>query len=98
MPSGPNEFTIELAPINCQEVQDLGYRLTSDLNGDCYIDLEDVSLLTDQWLSTDPNAIPPNYSPDVDADDKVNLQDFAILSEDWLSCNNPQDPNCLQNW
>ncbi len=83
---------------DCQHVQDAGLNLEADLNGNCYVELEDVSVLTNQWLSTDPVAISPNYSPDIYADDKVNLLDFAVLALDWLYCNNPQDANCLQNW
>lgn len=98
IPGGPNEFTIELAPNTCQEVKSLGYRLTSDLDGDCLLDYADLLLLVNQWLSTNPVTIPPNYSPDIYSDDKVNLFDFAALSTEWLTCNNPQDANCLQNW
>jgi glucuronoarabinoxylan endo-1,4-beta-xylanase len=83
---------------DCQQVQDAGLNLAGDLNGNCYVDLADVSVLTDQWLSTDPVAISPNYSPDIYADDKVNLLDFAVLALDWLICNNPQDANCLKTW
>ena len=98
IPGGPNEFTIELAPNTCQEVKSLGYRLTSDLDGDCLVDYADLLVLVEQWLSTNPVTIPPNYSPDIYSDDKVNLFDFAALSAEWLTCNNPQDANCLQNW
>ncbi len=100
IPGGPNEFTIELAPNTCQEVKGLGYRLTSDLDGDCLVDYADLLVLVDQWLSTSPVEIPPNYSPDISLpeDDKVDLLDFATLSTEWLTCNNPQDANCLQNW
>lgn len=100
IPGGPNEFTIELAPNTCQEVKSLGYRLTSDLDGDCLVDYADLLVLVDQWLSTSPVEIPPNYSPDISLpeDDEVNLLDFTVLADQWLTCNNPQDANCLQNW
>jgi len=83
---------------DCQQVQDAGLNLAGDLNGNCYAELVDVPILTDQWLSTNPVAIPPNYSPDIYSDNEVNLSDFAVLANDWLNCNNPQDSNCIQNW
>jgi hypothetical protein len=82
----------------CQEVQSLGYRLPADLNGDCQIDLSDLILLVDQWLSSSPEAVAPNYSPDIAADDNINLADFAAMAEQWLVCNDPEVAGCIVNW
>ncbi|MBN1765733.1 MAG: endo-1,4-beta-xylanase [Sedimentisphaerales bacterium] len=100
-PDGPTEFTIELdsiPPTTCQEVKDFGYRLASDLDGNCYVELEDLQIILEQWLVLNPTAIPPNYSPDIIIDDYVDLDDFAILSEQWLSCNDPEEMECTPNW
>lgn len=83
---------------NCQQVQGLGLNLPADLNGNCYVDYTDLLVLVDQWLSTNPVAIPPYYSPDIYSNGEVNLLDFAVFATDWVNCNNPQDEICLQNW
>jgi glucuronoarabinoxylan endo-1,4-beta-xylanase len=83
---------------DCQQVQDLGLALTADLDGNCRIDYNDLKVITGQWMSTNPAAIPPNYSPDVQKDGIINLYDLNRFSLEWLQCNNPADSNCLQNW
>ena len=77
---------------------DLDYSLTEDLNGNCYVDLAGLTLMVQQWLSTEPAASFPYYSPDIVVDKSVNLHDFVMLSERWLVCNDPQDTGCIQNW
>lgn len=83
---------------NCQQVQSLGYRLDADLNGDCQINLSDLTLLVEQWLSTSPEAVAPNYSPDIVVDDHIDLADFAAMAEQWLVCNDPETAGCIVNW
>ncbi len=83
---------------DCQQVQDLGLNLPADLDGDCRIDYTDLLVLADQWLSTDPVAIPPNGSPDIYTDGKVDMLDLCRLAESWLQCNDPEDPTCTPNW
>jgi endo-1,4-beta-xylanase len=101
---GVNFYTddalVKTDPVNCLEVQQFGFRLPADLDGGCRVDYTDLFILIDQWLSTDPTAIPPNYSPDISspADNKVNLPDFAVLALGWFNCNDPQDANCLKTW
>jgi hypothetical protein len=95
---GPAESRQSYELIDCQEVQILGYRLDADLNGDCQIDLSDLNLLVDQWLSTSPQAVAPNYSPDIVVDDNINLADFAAMAEQWLLCNDPETAGCIKNW
>ncbi len=85
-------------PTNCQDVQSLGYRLDEDLNGDCQIGIADLMLLTDQWLSSSPVAVPPNYSPDIVADNEINLADFTAMANQWLVCNDPATVGCIENW
>jgi hypothetical protein len=82
----------------CQQVQNFGYRLDADLDGDCLIDLSDLGLLVEQWLSTSPQAVPPNYSPDLVVDDHIDFADFAVMAEQWLICNDPENSGCIANW
>jgi hypothetical protein len=102
VPGGPNEFIVQLGdlpiPGDCQQVQNYGYSLPGDLDGNCQIDYSDVEILLAQWLSTEPVAIQPYYSPDIYVDDEVDGFDFTVLAFDWLNCNNPEDSNCIFNW
>ncbi len=65
----------------CREVQSFGYRLSADLNGDCRIDLSDLVLLVNQWLSTNPQTEEPNYSLDLVVNDNISFTDFAAMAE-----------------
>ncbi|MBN1765320.1 MAG: hypothetical protein JW860_08700 [Sedimentisphaerales bacterium] len=95
---GPAESNQSINMANCQQAQDLGYRLEADLNGDCKIEMPDLMLLIDQWLSTSPAAVAPNYSPDLVADNEINLADFAAIADQWLICNDPETAGCINNW
>ncbi len=53
------------------------------------VDVEDLILLVDRWLTADPNRIPEG---DATGDSKVGLGDLAVLSRAWLS-GNPEFPN-----
>ena len=54
---------------------------TGDLNQDCRVDIEDLTLLAGSWLQVD---WPPGYLPNADGrQDGVNLTDFALLAEHW---------------
>ena len=95
---GPDEskWTIEMD--DCQEVQDSGYRLFADLNGDCKVEIEDLLLLVDQWLSSSPESVLPNYSPNLVADDIINIADFAAVADEWSMCNDPEVLGSIINW
>lgn len=56
----------------------LGY-LASDLNMDCYVDLEDFSVLALQWLSA-----PAGIKDDLIEDGVIDNADLAILADEWL--------------
>ncbi len=53
--------------------------LKPDLTGDCFIDYDDLQILTSDWLSSpaDPNI-------DLYDDDKIDLKDYAVLASKWL--------------
>jgi O-glycosyl hydrolase len=95
--------TIHLtAPPNfpdCIAVTAAGYQLDSDLNGDCYVNYEDLATFVDYWLDTNcgtsNNCDGADFKP-VDGD--VNFVDFSKFALQWMLCNNPQDSNCIKNW
>jgi hypothetical protein len=57
------------SPLNCDDVEPMGYALPSDLNRDCHTNLKDFALVAVQWLEcvepTDPNCQKPWLSPTV---------------------------------
>jgi glucuronoarabinoxylan endo-1,4-beta-xylanase len=97
---GPAESSVTIGNevTTCQQVQILGYRLNGDLNGDCQIGMSDLILLADQWLSNNPAAVSPDYSPDIIVDNEINLADFAAIADQWLVCNDPEVAGCIMNW
>ena len=84
---------------DCNSVQADGYGLEGDLNGDCYVDLQDLALMADYWLqansATSGNWQNGDFAP---TDGTVDFLDFADLASEWMTCNNPQDANCTPNW
>jgi hypothetical protein len=52
-----------------------------DINRDCEIDIEDLSLIASDWLASDAN------STDLNDDDIVNFADFARIASAWLASN-----------
>lgn len=92
--------TIHLAGIiNCADVQAGGYKLDSDLNGDCYVDLLDLEIFTYYWLHTDCAALGNCQNADfAPTDGSVDFFDFADFGPEWRWCNNPQDTDCTPNW
>ncbi|MEA3224528.1 MAG: lamin tail domain-containing protein, partial [Planctomycetota bacterium] len=59
-----------------------------DLNGDCRVDLLDVQILANQWL-TPSESCPEVGCADLDGVDGVNMSDFALLSGNWLEAGVP---------
>jgi glucuronoarabinoxylan endo-1,4-beta-xylanase len=92
--------TIHLAGFgDCNSVQAGGYRLDSDLNGDCYVDLQDLLVFANNWLYT--NCVAPGNCQNADfvpTNGTVDFFDFADFGPQWRQCNNPLDANCTPNW
>jgi glucuronoarabinoxylan endo-1,4-beta-xylanase len=85
---------------NCDAVQDAGYGLTSDIDGDCYVNYKDLEIIAGHWLNTDCDSL-NNYCDGADfapTDGIVNLFDFSDFAVQWLGCNDPEDPSCTPNW
>ncbi|MBN1392263.1 MAG: endo-1,4-beta-xylanase [Sedimentisphaerales bacterium] len=83
---------------DCGDVINGGFGLLSDLNGDCYVNYEDLEVIANYWLSacTEPtNCEGADFEP---ADGIVDLYDYSDFAMQWLECNDPEDPNCTPNW
>jgi GH35 family endo-1,4-beta-xylanase len=107
--TGPNRqaiigLVLQAAPPSptypdCNSVKAGGYQLVSDLNGDCYVDYEDLAIIAYYWLHTDCTA-PGNcqgadFAP---TDGTVDFYDFTDFGPQWMTCNNPTDADCNPNW
>ncbi|MHC4244724.1 MAG: lamin tail domain-containing protein, partial [Planctomycetota bacterium] len=55
----------------------------ADLNGDCEVNIPDLRILAEQWLSNSGS------SADLSGDDRVNAADFALLGSQWHSAGIP---------
>jgi hypothetical protein len=84
---------------NCAQVQAADYGLVSDLTGDCYVNLEDLDIVTVHWL--DPNCGESDNCGGADfapVDGDVDLEDFSDFAMDWMKCNDPGVSGCIRNW
>jgi glucuronoarabinoxylan endo-1,4-beta-xylanase len=88
-----------VAVSNCDSVLAAGYGLPSDIDPDCYVNYNDLKIMTDYWLNTEcgqlDNCDGADFEP---TDGTVNLSDLSRFAEQWLWCNDPEDPNCTVNW
>ena len=98
-------FVVVRAPANelilsdCDAVQDANYGLLSDLNGDCYVDSNDLKIISYYWLNTGCAVLNDCDGADfAPTDGDVDFFDFARFAPQWLWCNNPEDSNCTPNW
>jgi hypothetical protein len=65
---------IRLYPPRCM------FGRTPDFNGDCFVDYNDLDILTDNWL-----LLPADPNIDLNKDTKINFKDYAIFASKWLS-------------
>lgn len=84
---------------DCNVVKADGYRLNSDLNGDCYVDYLDLEIIAYYWMHNDcaspGNCDGADFAP---TDGVVDFFDFSDLGLQWMQCNNPENPDCAHNW
>jgi len=74
-----------------------GY-LPEDLNMDCYVDINDLGMLAEQWLETEPNYN-DRYDLFIDDSNTINFYDYAVLAAGWLDNSdwrNWQADNCYE--
>ena len=85
------DYRANLTFTTCPEVAASPYRLAGDVDGDCNVDVDDVAMMVDEWLTT-------GVAADIVDDDAVNLADFAAIALEWLKCNDPEGaPPCIAN-
>ncbi len=53
--------------------------LTPDFTGDCFVDYDDLDILTNNWL-----LLPANPNIDLYKDNAINFKDYAVLANKWL--------------
>ncbi len=84
---------------DCSQVRATGHGLLSDLNGDCYVDNQDLDVISYYWLNPEcgdsNNCDGADFEP---VDGIVNFLDFGDFAVQWTQCNDPNDPNCGHNW
>jgi hypothetical protein len=88
------DYYPEMNPTTCEQVQLSPYKLSGDVDGDCHVNMADLALLAQQWLTS--GSSPENA--DTDHSGIIDFKDFAKLVGDWLKCNDPQNYTCLINW
>jgi len=57
-----------------------------DINGDCYVNYDDLATIASTWLD--------GGDGDIDTDTDTDFKDYAILANQWLLCTDPQGLDC----
>jgi len=65
-----------------------GLRFDGDIDGDCFVDINDLMLMAQDWLLTSVVS-----DADISEDTNVNLDDFVYISRDWQTT--VEKPNML---
>lgn len=69
--------------------------LTTDLNDDCFVNMQDYAILSDYWLQTDcgdPNNCPELIS--LTDPNEIDTDDLVEMTDQWLLCGSPFDSEC----
>lgn len=72
-----------------------GY-LPEDFDKDCFVDINDLAALTDQWLDEQPDYLFDLFE---DAGETINFSDYAVFADSWLFNSfweNRDDNNCYE--
>jgi len=56
----------------------------ADLSGDCFVDFEDLAIISARWLEDCDSSNSWCDGTDIDMSGKVDGNDFAVLAADWL--------------
>ena len=72
-----NSFCYTVSPLTVCHIVLEALCPAGDLDGDCIVQWQDVTIFGEQWLQLDGSA-------DLDGAGGVNMCDFALLSENWL--------------
>jgi hypothetical protein len=76
-----NSFTCSIPPLTACHIVLVSERPAADLTGDCVVDLEDLWLFIDQWLSG--GLCPSIQCADLEADGVIDLADLEAFSRQW---------------
>jgi hypothetical protein len=68
--------------------------LKSDISGDCYVNHEDLEIITDYWLEPECGLYDDCEGADFEPDGDVDFVDFSNFAMQWMWCNDPDDPSC----
>ena len=61
--------------------------LEGDINRDCRTDIDDLRMLSYEWLTNNCDWLNWNCAGcDLNRDNRVNLKDMALLARNWLNC------------
>jgi hypothetical protein len=93
-----DDVIVQTDPVNCLEVQQFGFSLAADLMKDCYVNFNDLMVLTDYWLNEDCSAHNKCDGADFEPDGDVDFIDFYTFGSQWMWCNDPEDSGCSPNW
>jgi GH35 family endo-1,4-beta-xylanase len=93
-----DDVIVKTDPADCCDVRLFGYKLPSDLNGDCYVDYSDLAIIALYWLHTDCADLGNCEHSDFEPDGDVDFADFSDFGPQWSQCNDPQNPRCTPNW
>jgi glucuronoarabinoxylan endo-1,4-beta-xylanase len=73
--------------------------LKSDISGDCYVNYEDLKIITDYWLNPECDLYSDCEGADFEpTDGLVDFYDFSRFAEQWMWCNDPENDDCIANW
>ncbi len=67
-----------------------GYLYDGDIDGDCFVDMNDLMLLAADWLLSGTDL-----AADIDNSNKVDFSDFSYIGRDWFSYVNANGINLL---
>ncbi len=86
-------------PLDCAEVHALGLQMSGDLNPDCILNVNDLTLFAGEWLlcslpGSNCPAASGSLAGDFNNDQTIDLADFSYISAQWLHCNDPQNSFC----
>jgi mannan endo-1,4-beta-mannosidase len=76
-----NSFVYTIPPLTACHFVVRSEQPLGDLGGDCHVGVEDLLLLSVQWLSDTACSGPA--CPDLNDDDRVDLLDLALMAQNW---------------
>ncbi|MBN1817027.1 MAG: hypothetical protein JW828_06675 [Sedimentisphaerales bacterium] len=59
--------------------------LRADANGDCVVDIQDLAIMTEEWLRSEDPLLGPAYPGDFDGDGDIDDDDLSIFDAAWMS-------------